>query len=75
MAHKPPELLLPEGTAGGQGLFMAINYCGLSVISTLIGPLLLLVNTHGSFHCKQAMLLVNISLVPRPGTRLSKHVK
>ena len=36
--------------------------CGLSVIfSNLICPSLLLVNTHGSFHRKQGMLLVNMS--------------
>ena len=42
MVHKPPE---PEGATQGQGFFI------------LICPLLLLANTHDSFHCKQAMLL------------------
>ena len=61
MVHKPPE---PEGAARGRGLFMDYKipvYCGLSVIfSTLICPLLLLVNAYGSFHWKQAVLLVNM---------------
>ena len=60
MVHKPPE---PEGTARGQGLFMAINPCLLWFICYILHSdwsLLLLVNTHGSFHCKQGMLLVNM---------------
>lgn len=50
MVNKPPE---PEGVAGEQGLFMAMNHCLPVIFSTLIGPLLLLVTVHGSFHCKQ----------------------
>ena len=52
MVHKPPE---PEG----EGCFM--DHKSLStVVYTLHSDwsLLLLVNTHGSFHCKQGMLLV-----------------
>ena len=58
MVHKPPE---PKGAAQGRGFFMAIN--SSTVVYLLYSPLrslFLLVNTHGSFHCKQAMLLVNI---------------
>ena len=52
MVHKPPE---PEGTALGQGLFIEHKF-----LSTVVS-LLLLVNTHGSFLCKQGVLLVNMS--------------
>ena len=38
---------------------MAINPCLLYILQS-DWSLLLLVNTHGSFHCKQGMLLVNI---------------
>ena len=52
MVHKPPE---PEGAAQGQGLF--IDYKSLSTVVCYIPhsdwSLLLLVNTRGSFHCKQ----------------------
>ena len=47
MLHKLPE---PKGAAGGQRLFMTVNI-GYILYSDWL--LLLLVNTHGSFHCKQ----------------------
>ena len=55
---------------------MGINpvYCGLSVIfSTLIGSLLLLVNTHGSFRCKQGMLLESSSYYTVNKVAYGKH--
>ena len=55
MVHKPPE---PEGTAQGRGLcYKSLSTC---YILHCDWSLLLLVNTHGSFHCKQAVLLVNM---------------
>ena len=49
--------------AGGQGLFMALNFCLLWSICYILHSdwsWLLLVNTHGSFHCKHGMLLENM---------------
>ena len=57
MVHKPLE---PKGTAGGQGLLMDHKFLSTCYILHSDWSLLLLVNTHGSFHCKQGMLLVNM---------------
>ena len=56
MVHKPPE---PEG----KGCLWNINSCPLWFICYILHSdlSLVVINTHGSFHCKQGMLLVNMS--------------
>ena len=56
MVHKPSQ---PKGVAGGRELFMDNKSLSTCYILHCDWSLLLLVNTHGSFHYKQGMLLVN----------------
>ena len=54
---KPPE---PKGAVQGRGLFM--DHKSLSAVVYILHSdcsLLLLVNTHGSFHCKQGSYVIS----------------
>ena len=58
MVHKRPK---PKGTAQGKGLFMGLNTCLLYFICYILHcdwSLLLLVNTHGSFHFEKMYKVV-----------------
>ena len=59
MVHKPPE---SEGTARGRELFMEHKFLStvVYILHSDLSLVVIIVNTHGSFHCKQGMLLVNI---------------
>ena len=64
MVHGPWDLWsINNPRPEGEGCLWTINPCLLWFICYILHSdwsLLLLVNTHGSFHCEQGMLLVNM---------------